>query len=104
MSSKRPKQQANKRHAHIFAALGDQTRLSLVNKLSDGQPRSITQLSDDQKLTRQAITKHLHVLENAGIVRCIRSGRESIFQFDVEPLDDLQTYLASVYRISGTKH
>ncbi|CAN5244761.1 metalloregulator ArsR/SmtB family transcription factor [soil metagenome] len=96
MSNKRRKQSTNKRHALVFAALGDQTRLSLVSKLSDGQPRSITLLSDDHKLTRQAITKHLHVLENAGIVQCIRSGRESIFQFDVQPLDDLKDYLASV--------
>ncbi|MBS1957134.1 MAG: winged helix-turn-helix transcriptional regulator [Cyanobacteria bacterium SZAS-4] len=96
MSSKRHKQQANKRHAHVFAALGDQTRLSLVSKLSDGQPRSITQLADDHKLSRQAITKHLHVLENAGIVQSSRSGRESIFQFDVQPLDELQNYLRSV--------
>jgi len=96
MSSKPLKSSANKRHAHAFAALGDQTRLSLVSKLSDGQPRSITQLSDDQKLTRQAITKHLRVLENAGIVRCIRSGRETIFEFDAKPLDDLKDYLDSV--------
>lgn len=95
MSSKR-KLNTIKRHAHLFAALGDQTRLSLVSKLSDGQPRSITQLADDHDLTRQAITKHLHVLENAGIVRSIRTGRESIFEFDAKPLNDLQKYLATV--------
>lgn len=86
----------NRRQAHLFAALGDQTRLSLVSKLSDGRPRSITQLSEDHNLTRQAITKHLHVLADVGIVKCIRSGRESLYEFDAKPLNDLQTYLESV--------
>ncbi len=86
----------NRRQAHLFAALGDQTRLSLVSKLSDGRPRSITQLSEDHNLTRQAITKHLHVLADVGIVKCIRSGRESLYEFDAKPLHDLQTYLESV--------
>jgi DNA-binding transcriptional ArsR family regulator len=49
-------------HAPVFAALGDETRLALVAKLCRGQPRSISQLTDDSRLTRQAITKHLRVL------------------------------------------
>src|SRR5271165_6343985 len=64
MSSDRA--QARRRDpAPIFAALGDETRLSLLAKLSDGQSRSIAKLSADTALTRQAITKHLRVLENA---------------------------------------
>jgi len=47
-------------------------------------------------MTRQAITKHLKVLENAGIVRSERAGRESLFEFDPAPLTDLQTYLERV--------
>jgi DNA-binding transcriptional ArsR family regulator len=76
-----------------FAALGDETRLSLVAKLSDGQPRSITQLTQSYKLTRQAITKHLRVLESAGIVQSVRSGRESLFEFDPTPVRDMEEYL-----------
>jgi len=79
--------------APIFAALGDQTRLSLVTKLSDGQARSITQLADGYKLTRQAITKHLRVLEKAGLVRSIHSGRESLFDFDPKPVKEIKDYL-----------
>jgi len=82
-----------KAHARVFAALGDRTRLSLVAKLCSGQPRSITQLSEDSKLTRQAITKHLAVLERAGIVRSAHAGRERLFEFDPEPIDEAKEYL-----------
>ena|SRR5487761_464606 len=83
-------------HAPVFAALGDETRLSLVAKLCRGQPRSISQLTQGSKLTRQAITKHLRVLEGAGVVRSVRSGRESLFEFDPEPMDELKKYLGLV--------
>jgi DNA-binding transcriptional ArsR family regulator len=82
--------------APVFAALGDETRLSLLTKLGDGQPRSISQLTRGSRLTRQAITKHLRVLERARIVHCSRAGRESRFILDPRPLDDLRTFLASV--------
>ena len=85
-----------KAKARVFAALGDKTRLALVAQLCSGQPASISQLSDDSKLTRQAITKHLGVLERAGIVSSAQAGRERLFSFEPEPLQDLQQYLASV--------
>jgi DNA-binding transcriptional ArsR family regulator len=84
------KQQA---HAPLFAALGDETRLSLLAKLCGGRPRSISQLTKGSRLTRQAITKHLRVLENVGIVRSRRTGRESLFQFDPEPIEEIKNYL-----------
>src|ERR1700674_3351357 len=79
--------------APVFAALGDEMRLALVAKLCEGQPRSISQLTEGSRLTRQAITKHLRVLENVEIVRSVRSGRESLFQFAPEPIDELRKYL-----------
>jgi DNA-binding transcriptional ArsR family regulator len=82
--------------APIFAALGDSTRLVLVSKLCGGQPCSISQLARDSALSRQAITKHLRVLESAGIVRNSRSGRESRFQLDPQPLENLREYLELV--------
>jgi len=84
--------------APIFAALGDETRLSLVVRLSAGQPHSISQLTRGTRLTRQAISKHLRVLENAGIVRSTHSGRENRFQLDPKPLLTVQQYLNSVSR------
>ena len=88
-------------HAMIFAALGDETRLALVAKLCDGRRYSISQLSEAQqaggsKLTRQAITKHLRVLERARIVHGVRSGRESLFELDPKPIDELKKYLTLV--------
>ena len=80
-------------HAPVFAALGDETRLSLVAVLCGGQPRSIAQLTAGSRLTRQAITKHLRVLENAGVVHSVRSGRESLFRFDPEPIEEVKEYL-----------
>jgi DNA-binding transcriptional ArsR family regulator len=79
--------------APVFAALGDETRLWLVAQLCGGQPRSISQLTAGSKLTRQAITKHLRVLERVEIVHSVRSGRESLFEFHPEPIDKIKSYL-----------
>jgi len=84
--------------AQVFAALGDMTRLTLVTKLSDGEPCSIARLTETSKLTRQAITKHLRVLEGAGIVKSVRVGRESQFQFNARPIEDVRRYLDQVSR------
>jgi DNA-binding transcriptional ArsR family regulator len=83
-------------YAFVFAALADETRLSLVAKLSSGAPRSISQLTDGSKLTRQAITKHLRVLESARVVHSVRTGRESRFEFDPTPIDECKRYLDRV--------
>jgi DNA-binding transcriptional ArsR family regulator len=82
--------------AVVFAALGDETRLLLVAKLCSGRPRSISELTAGSKLTRQAITKHLRVLQRAGIVRGVRSGRERRFEFDPEPMEEIKHYLEIV--------
>jgi len=84
--------------APIFAALGDRTRLSLVAKLSGGQPCSISELTAGSRMTRQAITKHLRVLENVGIVNSIRTGRENLFEFNPQPIVELKDYLDLVSR------
>jgi DNA-binding transcriptional ArsR family regulator len=85
-------------HAPVFSALGDDTRLVLLAKLSSGKSHSISQLTAGSRLTRQAITKHLHVLENAGIVHGVRVGRENLFEFDPQPIKDATEYLDSVSR------
>ena len=80
----------------VFAALGDRTRLALLNRLSDGRSRSISSLSAGGELTRQAVTKHLQVLETAGLVAKVRVGRESLFAYRPEPLDAARSYLEGV--------
>jgi len=82
--------------AAVFAALGDPTRLGLVTTLVAGSPRSISQLAQGSHLTRQAISKHLRVLEGAGIVESVRVGRESRFHLRPEPLNDIKLYLQRV--------
>lgn len=85
-----------RQHAAAFAALGDETRLLLVAALTGGHARSIAQLAAGSRITRQAITKHLRVLESAGIVRSARLGRESRFELEPAPMRELQEYLARV--------
>ena len=80
-------------HAPVFAALGDETRLALVAKLCGGQCQSISQLTKGSKLTRQAITKHLRVLESVGIVHSVHAGRESLFEFDPKRIKEMREYL-----------
>ena len=84
--------------AMVFAALGDETRLALVAKLNDGRRQSISQLSEGSRLTRQAVTKHLRVLERARIVHGVRAGRESLFELDPKPIGELKEYLDTVSR------
>ena len=79
-------------YAPIFAALADETRLAIVEKLSEGEHRSIAQLTEGTRLTRQAVTKHLRVLERAKIVHSIRAGRESLFEFDPTPIRQVKEY------------
>jgi DNA-binding transcriptional ArsR family regulator len=89
---------ALKARASLFAALGDETRLSVLARLSRGEPQSISRLTAGTKLTRQAVTKHLRVLADAGVVRSLRSGRESLFELKPQPLEDARDYLDEVSR------
>lgn len=82
--------------ASVFAALGDQTRMNIVAKLSNSPALSISQLSSSTPLTRQAITKHLKVLETAGLISSHRVGRETRFELEPERLRQAQTYLVDL--------
>lgn len=86
----------SRRYAPIFAALGDDTRLRLVARLCEQSPSSISELADGHRITRQAITKHLEVLEKAGVVRGEMAGRVKLFELNPEPLKVAKDYLASV--------
>ena len=84
------------RPAAVFAALGDATRLAVLARLSEGEPQSITRLTRGTMLTRQAVAKHLRVLEGVGVVRSTRSGRESLYALEPQPLADARDYLDRV--------
>lgn len=82
--------------APLFAALGDPTRLAVVARLCGDGPQSITQLSDGSGVTRQAITKHLEALADAGLVRDRRRGRERIWTLETKRLEQAGRYLADI--------
>jgi len=82
--------------AAVFAALGDDTRLRLVLRLSGEGPLSISKLTAGFPITRQAITKHLRVMEDAGLVRGTFQGRESVWQLDQRRLADVRRHLQMI--------
>lgn len=82
--------------APLFAALGDETRLAIVARLCHEGPLSISHLTRGTPVTRQAITKHLRVMEGAGLLRGTRQGRESCWQLDTRKLEDVRRNLALI--------
>lgn len=81
--------------AAVFFALGDETRLAVVRKLGKA-PLSATALSGGAGITRQAIAKHLEVLQGAGLVTHEKRGREVLYLLDARRLRDAQAYLDAV--------
>ena len=79
--------------ALLFAALGDKTRLWLLLRLCAGRRMSIASLTAGSRVTRQAITKHLRVLEGAGLARSTRRGRERIWHLRQKRLREARRYL-----------
>ena len=77
----------------MFAALGDRTRLGLVTRLSSGGPASIADLTEGTQVTRQAVTKHLQVLAEAGLTRSHRRGRERVWQLQPARLEAARRWL-----------
>jgi DNA-binding transcriptional ArsR family regulator len=97
MQAKRLKSGAA-RSAPIFAALGDERRLRLVVRLCTEGPISITSLASGDDVSRQAITKHLHVLARAGLVRGLRQGRERLYELDTQQIRQARQYLKIISR------
>jgi DNA-binding transcriptional ArsR family regulator len=84
--------------AELFAALGDPIRLALIGRLADGEPRSIAALGSGSALSRQALTKHLRVLERIGAVSSARFGREVRFRIEREKLAEAEAFLTRITR------
>ena len=84
--------------ATVFFALGDVTRLRLVALLCAGSALSITQLTTKTEITRQAVTKHLQVLADAGLVRDLKIGRERLWQFDPAQMEAARESLEVIGR------
>jgi DNA-binding transcriptional ArsR family regulator len=86
------------RAAPVFAALGDETRLELVARLSAEGPLSIVRLTEGASVTRQAVTKHLQALADAGLVKSSRRGRERIWQIRTQRLAEAGRALEQISR------
>jgi DNA-binding transcriptional ArsR family regulator len=82
--------------APVFAALGDATRLRIVARLCDGGPLSIVRLTEGARVSRQAVSKHLRALEDAGLARSGRAGRERIWELRTERLAEVRRYLDQI--------
>jgi DNA-binding transcriptional ArsR family regulator len=82
--------------APAFAALGDETRLSIVARLCARGPQSIVQLTDEADVSRQAVTKHLHALARAGLARSTREGRHRIWEIQTKRLTEARRYLDQI--------
>jgi DNA-binding transcriptional ArsR family regulator len=94
----RPRKLSLKDFAPIFAALGDETRLRIIAVLCAGGALSIAQLTSGTAITRQAVTKHLNVLADAGLVRDIRVGRERRWEFEPAQLEEARRSLEVIAR------
>lgn len=82
--------------APFFAALGDPVRLAIVTRLCNDGPLPTIQLKEDSGVSRQAITKHLQVLENTGLVRSDRVGRDRLWQIEGPQLAEARRYLDQI--------
>jgi DNA-binding transcriptional ArsR family regulator len=82
--------------APVFAALGDETRLRMVARLSEHGAMSITRLTAGTDISRQAISKHLRVLEAAGLMRAEKRGRESVWALDTARLEEARRHLDAI--------
>ena len=80
----------------IFAALGDTIRLAIVARLCDDGPLPTIQLKRGTKLSRQAITKHLHILEDVGLVQSRRVGRDRSWRIEATQLAKSRAYLDQI--------
>jgi DNA-binding transcriptional ArsR family regulator len=82
--------------APVFTALGDETRLRIVGRLCREGPLSISRLTDGSRMSRQAVTKHLRVLSEAGVARSRRRGRERIWEIESRRLAEVRQYLGEI--------
>lgn len=84
--------------AAVFAALGEPTRIGLLDRLGDGVPRSIARLAEGMPISRQALSKHLRVLEGAGLASATRDGRQTLYRIDPSGLLVAEAWIGDISR------
>lgn len=78
----------------VFAALADQTRRAILGQLL-AQDLTVKQVAESYDMSLAAVSKHLHVLSKAGLVRQVKSGREKICQLEPNALRDASLWMES---------
>ena len=79
----------------VFSALADPTRRRLLSAIS-ATPATATQLANDLPISRQAVTKHLNALADAGLLERERVGRDIRYRVTPEPLTEAVSWMAQV--------
>ena len=85
-----------RRTGAIFSALGDPTRRQVIQALSQGGPTTATGLAAQLPVTRQAVSKHLAALADAGLVTATQRGREKLYRISPAPLTEAVTWMADL--------
>jgi DNA-binding transcriptional ArsR family regulator len=80
----------------LFSALSDPTRRTVFERLTSKGPASASSLASEMPVSRQAIAKHLRLLDEAGLVEKTRFGREVRYTARVQPLKDVTSWLEDV--------
>ncbi len=78
----------------VFAAVADPTRRLILGRLRGEGALSVSSLATVLPISRQAVTKHLDVLEKAGLIRKRVQGRERLHELEAEPLREVDDWLA----------
>jgi DNA-binding transcriptional ArsR family regulator len=89
-------------HQDVFQAVADGTRREIIHLLA-GQDLSIAAIAAKFPISRTAVNKHLHVLEGAGLVSCCRVGRETRYQLQAAPLQEIQQWVSYYERYWDTR-
>jgi ArsR family transcriptional regulator, cadmium/lead-responsive transcriptional repressor len=84
------------RPGHVFEALADPTRREVMRRLAEDGPSSATHLASSLPVTRQAVAKHLEILEEAGLVEGERRGRQRLFRLTPAPLSEAVGWMAEL--------
>jgi DNA-binding transcriptional ArsR family regulator len=77
----------------VFVAVADPTRRLLLERLRASGPLSISALGDGLPMTRQAVTKHLAILRDSGLISVRKAGREQLHELDAAPLREVDAWL-----------
>jgi DNA-binding transcriptional ArsR family regulator len=88
--------ETDEREQRVFAALADPTRRRLIERLSAVEARTATEFANELPITRQGVSKHLKILEEAGLVAKRQEGRERLYSLTPQPLADTVSWVASV--------